>query len=99
MVFFRLFGVQRYFNWRNFSHLLGFSARLLISWKIWEGNFVNVEEELTLEEEESQAVEAVVAIVDSRPPQGPDLKLLAPWIISQLAQDSSFSIPDVEDLP
>ena len=57
------------------------------------------ERELTLEEEESQAVEAVVAIVDSRPPQGPDLKLLAPWIISQLAQDSSFSIPDVEDLP
>ena len=56
------------------------------------------ERELTLEEE-SQAVEAVVAIVDSRPPQGPDLKLLAPWIISQLAQDSSFSIPDVEDLP
>ena len=56
------------------------------------------ERELTLEEE-YQAVEAVVAIVDSRPPQGPDLKLLAPWIISQLAQDSSFSIPDVEDLP
>ena len=22
------FGVERYFNWRNFSHLLGFSARL-----------------------------------------------------------------------
>ena len=30
-VSFRLFGVERYFNWRNFSHLLGFSARLPIS--------------------------------------------------------------------
>ena len=25
---FQLFGVERYFNWRNFSHLLGFSMRL-----------------------------------------------------------------------
>ena len=30
-VSFWLFGVERYFNWRNFSHLLGFSARLPIS--------------------------------------------------------------------
>ena len=30
-VSFPLFGVERYFNWRNFSHLLGFSARLPVS--------------------------------------------------------------------
>ena len=30
-VSFQLFGVERYFNWRNFSHLLGFSARLPVS--------------------------------------------------------------------
>src|SRR6185437_6905271 len=30
-VSFLLFGVECYFNWRNFSHLLGFSARLPIS--------------------------------------------------------------------
>ena len=30
-VSFRRFGVERYFNWRNFSHLLGFSARLPVS--------------------------------------------------------------------
>ena len=27
-VCFRLFRVERYFNWRNFTHLLGFNARL-----------------------------------------------------------------------
>ena len=27
----QLFGVECYFNWRNFSHLLGFSVRLLVS--------------------------------------------------------------------
>ena len=30
-VSFRLFGVERYFNWKNFSHLLDFSARLPVS--------------------------------------------------------------------
>jgi len=30
-VSFRLFGVEHYFNWRNFSHLLGFSVRLPVS--------------------------------------------------------------------
>ena len=30
-VSFRLFGVERYFNWRNFSHLLGFSAHLPVN--------------------------------------------------------------------
>ena len=30
-VSFRIFGVERYFNWRSFSHLLGFSARLPVS--------------------------------------------------------------------
>jgi len=30
-VYFQPFGVERYFNWRNFSHLLGFSARLPVS--------------------------------------------------------------------
>ena len=30
-VSFRLFGVEHYFNWRNFSHLLVFSARLPVS--------------------------------------------------------------------
>ena len=30
-VSFRLFEVECYFNWRNFSHLLGFSARLPVS--------------------------------------------------------------------
>ena len=32
-VSFRLFRVEHYFNWRNFSHLLGFSARLPVSLK------------------------------------------------------------------
>ena len=30
-VSFQLFGVECHFNWRNFSHLLGFSARLPVS--------------------------------------------------------------------
>ena len=30
-VCFRFFGNKYYFNWRNFSHLLGFNARLPIS--------------------------------------------------------------------
>ena len=30
-VSFRLFGVERYFVWKNFSHLLGFNARLPVS--------------------------------------------------------------------
>jgi hypothetical protein len=30
-VSFRLFGVEHYFNWRNFSHLLGFDVHLPVS--------------------------------------------------------------------